>query len=330
MNSIDNKHATAMAVRTLAFAVLLCALATLTGCGSLRPAVPDAANTAFRTSVQAAHPAAVVPDNLTLDDVKKAFSTLFVETRELSLKKHQQQWTYAEITAAGGFLAVAGQLADKTGLLNTGLGISMLGLSTSQFYDPGKTKGNHLAAEEMFVCMNTELGRVSEAKRVLGMASEEQEAVAAATNAVDDVIGKVDEAIFAYRKKVLTQSSSSPSRADFARFAKEFTDTEEKVTQQEKESATQRSGAMLSLLTQQRLVRAAETRLKDPSAKGLLETDPKKKALNTAVANAEVQLAQAQREAVSEIAAADAKSAGAKFLSLQISLEKCIQDFRPK
>lgn len=292
-------------------AIIVTALACLAACGSLRPVPPPGTGTSFRTSVEAVDPKTPAPrTDLTLDEVKSAFGTLFVSTRKVSSQKLAQQWTYAEIATLGGFLAVAGQLADKTGLLNTGLGLAMTGLSFSQFYDPGKTKEVHLAAEGMFVCMNGELGRVNEATRLMALKSSDAKGAAAAQSAVDDVIGKIDEAIFAYRKKVMNQASTAPTKADFARFAKEYVETDEQAKKLEENAATKRSLALVNKERQVALRAKANTMADGTEKRNLL-------------AQADPQIARADQE----VAEADALAAGAKFIPLQPKLEKCLQDF---
>lgn len=291
----------------LAWPVLL----SLAACGSLRPVPPKETRTSFRTTVEASQPAAPVRADVTLDDVKAAFGSLFASTRKTSSQKLAQQWTYTEIATAAGFMALVGQVVGKPDVLNWALGIGSAGLAASQLYDPGRTKDTHLAAEEMFVCMNAELGRVNEATRKLALRSSDGKGAAAAQTAIDDVIARIDEAVFAYRKKVMTQASAAPTKADFGRFAKEYAKQEEEAEQKQEESASDKAAALVDLDQQEVVLNNAKANRDSP-------------AMAKQVQLAEARMAQIARE----IRQADAMAAAAKFIPLQTRLEKCVQDFR--
>lgn len=281
----------------------------LTGCAALRPTPPASASTSFRATVEKQSGT----KTLTLDHVKETFGTLFIETREKSSTKDSQQWFNAETTSVGGLAAVLGQIASKTGLLNTGLGLTMGSLALKGLYDPEKTEETHLAAEEMFVCMQRELGPISEQLRIKAMSTENGGAQAA--TAIDDVIARIDEAIFSYRKAVLTQTSAAPSKDDFSRFAREYAKKEEAATQQTKDATDQLREAqkqrVVALATQDRAALALQG----------AATDNTKKAAAAAAAQEVLRL-----QVLIDDAAA--KAAGAKFISLSTNLEACAKQFK--
>ncbi len=295
--------------RLMSLALVTAFALWLTGCSALRPTPPAAASTSFRVSVEKQSGT----KTLTLDHVKGTFGTLFVETREKSTTKDSQQWFNAETTSVGGLAAVLGQIASKTGLLNTGLGLTMGSLALKGLYDPGKTEETHLAAEEMFVCMQRELGPISEELRIKAMTTEKGGAQAA--TAIDDVIARIDEAIFSYRKAILTQTSAAPSKDDFSRFAREYAKKEDEATQQTKEATDQLREAqkqhVVALATKERAVVAFQA----------ATTDSTKKDAATA---AEQNVLRLQ----SLIDDAAAKAAGAKFISLSTNLEACAKQFK--
>lgn len=299
-------------------------LLSVAACGSLRPVPPEETNTSFRSRVETSPPAPVAWTAVNLDDVKVGFSSLFVSTRLQSSRKLAQQWTYTEIASVAGFLALVGQMADRTGLLNTGIGIGAAGLAAGQLYDPGQTKDTHLAAEEMFVCMNAELGRVNEAIRQLALRSSDEKGAAAAQTAVDDVIARIDEAIFAYRKKVMTQASAAPTKADFGRFAKEYAKQGEEAEQKEEKSASDKATALVDLDQQEVVLNNAKANRDSPAVAALAANEPRRMEAAKQVQLAEARMAQIIRK----VRQADAMAAAAKFIPLQTRLEKCLQDFR--
>lgn len=285
----------------------------LTGCAALRPALPDTTAASFRTSVETQSGT----KTFTLDHVKATFGTLFVDTRSKSAQKDSQQWFNAETTSVGGFAAVLGQIASKTGLLNTGLGLTMGSLALKGLYDPGKTEETHLAAEEMFVCMQRELGPVNEELRVKALRSKNGNAQA--NTVVDDVIARIDEAIFSYRKAVLTQTTTAPSKDDFSRFAREYAAKENEAGKQALAASTEKRNI---LVTRDAIALAHAQALR--AAEAISASDAKITA--TATAN------ELQRSRLSEldgkVADAEADAAGAKFISLSTNLEACAKQFR--
>lgn len=280
----------------------------LSGCSALRPTPPASASTSFRASVEKQSGT----KTLTLDHVKETFGTLFVETREKSSTKDSQQWFNAETTSVGGLAAVLGQIASKTGLLNTGLGLTMGSLALKSLYNPEKTEETHLAAEEMFVCMQRELGPVSEQLRTKAMATEK--GGAQATTAIDDVIARIDEAIFSYRKAVLTQTSAAPSKDDFSRFAREYAKKEEEAIQQTKDATDQLRDAqrqrVAALATQERAAVALRGANSESARKDAVAAAQEVLRLQTLIDDAA------------------AKAAGAKFISLSTNLEACTKQFK--
>ncbi len=252
----------------------------------LKPSAPDAAYTSFNKMAREKHATTVA--NPDLDDVKNALSDLFSETGTKEKNKSNQQWATNEITVTGGFAAALGNLAKKTALMNTGLLLAMTGLTVDQFYGAGTTIDTHLKADEVFSCMLTELDPLTEDMRSKGALSSKDGNVAA-NNAVDDVIRKVNEALFLYRKAILKQTTTV-SKDDFSRFAKAYSD---------KQIATQQAtgDAASAVATAQSMVQAAGQQVA-PKALAVKSLD----------------------DANNDLYAA-------KFIPLQTSLEACIKKF---
>lgn len=281
----------------------------LVGCSALRPVPPATTATSFRSSIESQ----TKERPITLDHTKATFGTLFIGTRDKSNQKNGQQWAYTEGAALGGFAAVLGQLASKTGLLNTGLGLTMGSLALQGLYDPAKTEETHLSAEEMFVCMQRELGPVSEELRLKALKAEKGSAQA--TTTVDDVIARVDEAIFLYRKAILTQASTAPTKDDYARFAREYAQKEAEAIKQTNDASDEKRIALRGQDAALKLQREAQAALKvnlnDQAATG-----------RQSAATLEIQRIQLMIED------AEIKAAGAKFISLSTNLEICTKQFK--
>lgn len=157
----------------------------------------------------------------TLRHIRAAYGNIYKSIDAPLMRKHTQQYVYKEAAAASGGLAVIGGMADKLGAQNTGLLGLLAFLGLEQLYAPTETKKVHLKAEKMFSCISSEIGRVSDADRENAMKSSEPGAAIAA-DAVDIVIGMVDEALVAYRGAILTQEPGTLSKADFERFVKDY------------------------------------------------------------------------------------------------------------
>lgn len=238
----------------------------LSGCSaitdSLRPMPPEIAFKSFRDTLK---------NKTSLDSVKKELNDLFTETAQLEKSKSKQSWVGSEITLTGGVAATVGQVASKTGLLNTGLVLALLGLTSDQFYSPKETLRTHLAADQMFICMLEHLDPLSEDLRLQVKNTGNKEAA----TAVDDSISKINQALYLYRKKLLTQEPQVSSRDDFNNFIDRYS--------QKKAEADAKSVSALQKIASIK------------TANGVLEISAQKKAIS----DAELELATAKFIALS-------------------------------
>lgn len=294
--------------RTFSLALVVIATIALSGCSAfpfgekLKPTVPEAARTSFVSSVNKK----AGQNTATLDHVKQAFEDLYAGVRTESNTKDKQDWSYKETAATGGGAAALGHLASKTGLLNTGLAMAMVGLSVDSFYKPAATEATHLKAEDMFQCLHKELFFVSEADRKLAATATTGGADKAST-AIRDSVDQVDSAITRYRFAILSQGASVPTKDDFARFAKQYGDDAAKA-----DKATAAAASLVATKSQSQQDAKAEVDSGHNLSAGARSEGQKK------LMKAENELKQAQ-----------ASEAAAKFIPLATNLEACVKKFTP-
>lgn len=72
-----------------------------------------------------------------------------------SVDRQNRDWATSDFTSIGVVGAVAGALADQTGLLNTGAGMSVLGVSTRERYQYTNQQAAYAGAQNALDCMLT-------------------------------------------------------------------------------------------------------------------------------------------------------------------------------
>lgn len=300
----------AAAARVLCLAVV----AALGGCSSfsdypMKPSVPTQARESFGKLVTdgatARHKAdSKTPITATMDDVHSALSQLVAGTWSALDTKDRQVWAGQEVAATGGFFAVLGKIADKTGLTNTGIAAVAGGLSVDKFYDPVVTKNAHSKAMGMWICVQQELVDTSETQRGLALQSSSEDARKAATSAVYDSIRRIDDAVARYRALVSAQQTATPSQADLQRFLSQYVSLGDKA-------ASLRANAELA-------VTKAQKNLFNATAEQQAADAAMRDSASTKVSSTKNALIEVQRESAADVA-------GARFVDLNVRLESCVK-----
>lgn len=210
-------------VNRLRAGFLVIVLSVLSGCGSLPPSVPEQAQSSFAKLVKEAS-ANRAPNQWNLQDVDAALSQLMTGVQGAGHGKHEQEYGYGSASAGGGFAAVLGQLASKTGLLNSGLFVLVGSQTMDKLYGPAKTKAHHLKMADMLICMQGQLHTISQstidqAKQDSGTADNDP---SLGHKAIGMIIQEVDQGLAVYRQSVLRDGAPTVSKSDFMRFLGDY------------------------------------------------------------------------------------------------------------
>ncbi|HVL09514.1 MAG TPA: hypothetical protein VM512_10210 [Burkholderiaceae bacterium] len=203
--------------------LLVSVLSLVSGCSSLAPSVPRKAQSSFAKLVKDA--SRDMPSNQwTLQHVDAALTRLQTDVQGAGHKKHEQEWDYGSASTGGGVAAVLGQLASKTGLLNSGLFVLLGSQTMDKLYGPAKTKAHYLKMVDLLICMEAQLHTISQstidqAKKDAGTADNDP---SLGHKAIGMIIQEVDQALAVYRQSVLREGVTSVSKSDFMRFLGEY------------------------------------------------------------------------------------------------------------
>lgn len=229
-----------------------------------------------------------------------------------------QDWSQKEVALVGGLLAAAGQLASKTALLNTGLGVGTIALAANAFYQPREYTKHNLSALAEFNCLTRTAVQLSDEKRetALGVGDEEQRKdVLAAPRVLNE---SIDDALIRYTRAILELQPGKSSPADIQRFFRDFAEAADKQEQALKSANAARSEA-LRLRANASLLRQWATRLSTEHTaalndwnKAIEEADRASAAAEDAGSNAKAKARDAAREKNEAANAAKAKAQAAE------------------
>lgn len=116
-----------------------------------------------------------------------------------SVDRSNRDWATSDFTSLGVVGAMAGALADQTGLLNTGAGMSVLGVTARDRYQYGTQQAAYAGAREVLDCMLTQIQSTND-KEVEWAVSQQSspetaEAASALPTAVVETTNKVKESL---------------------------------------------------------------------------------------------------------------------------------------
>lgn len=153
------------------------------------------------------------------------------KTAKAALDASGQDWGQKEVALAGGLLGAAGQLASKTALLNTGLGVGTLALAVNAFYQPREYMKHHLSALAEFNCLTRTAVPLSDEKMKIALDvgdDEQRKDVLAAPRVLNE---SIDDALIRYTRTILELQPGKSSPADIQRFFHDFAKDTDKQKQ---------------------------------------------------------------------------------------------------
>ncbi|WP_144404855.1 hypothetical protein ACRZ5O_13875 [Pseudomonas protegens] len=282
-------------------------------CGSWGPGSAISADQTFSEMIRLARATAARQDPITLDEVKQELVAVKLKVSQAADQKSGQRTAYQETALVGGASATVGQLASKTGLLNTGLGLALGALALDSFYAPATTLDTHEMALTSLRCVADVLDPLTEAARVQAASSALDDIKGAAQAAVPDSISRINDIFDRYRSLIRGQRPMAPSQADFKRYAEQYN----------KDSELKRSniaGREEELLAAQRHYEQKKSLSNIQPLKEESESDLQKRQLA-----ADNELKNAQTDLDNAIKARDQAVEQAAFISLKSDLEPCVK-----
>jgi hypothetical protein len=131
-----------------------------------------------------------------------------------ALDRSKLEWESSGLTTYGGLAAVAGALADRTGLINTGAGLAAIGLTNStrfRFHDQTQI---YVVALKRLSCITGKVNSANDQMRALAVGASDQIAAAAARNFTNTVIAAVDFVRVEYTNGLLGMAPVVPTREE--------------------------------------------------------------------------------------------------------------------
>jgi len=185
----------------------------LGGCSTYRPIPTDAEHKPFRAYVTEEMKA----DSKTAYEIPHAVRALsaYMAVAIGALRdRADRSWSTSDLTTIGGSAAVVGGIADKTGLLNSGLFLAGMGLSTSTRFKQDQQVDLSLATFNRLSCMHGRLGMLTPEALRLARTSGDQGAIDAISSAPEDVIRNVEHVQHTHLSGFYALRASTPSKTD--------------------------------------------------------------------------------------------------------------------
>ncbi|WP_298210780.1 hypothetical protein [Acidovorax sp.] len=186
---------------------------TLCGCTTYRPIPTDAEHRPFRSYVTNE----MQEDKKSTYDIShatRALSAYMAVTIGALRDRANRSWDTSDLTTVGGTAAVLGGVADKTGLLNSGLFLAGVGLSTSNRFKQEQQVDLSLATFNRLSCMHGRLGMLTPDALRLARTSGDQGAIDAISSAPEDVIRNVEYVQHTHLSGFYSLRASTPSKTD--------------------------------------------------------------------------------------------------------------------
>jgi len=164
----------------------------------------------------------VSKDNASIADFQRQLVLYIGEYHRRASDRRKMEWDSSGMTAYGGLAAVAGALADKTGLMNTGAGLAGLGLATSARYNFSQQSQVYLTAVRRLACINSKLATIPNTVFDDAMNSPDANAAAMAKGAVRQMANTVDSIRIDANNGLLGIAPGVPSRDELLTMLKSY------------------------------------------------------------------------------------------------------------
>lgn len=180
------------------------------------PVPPDTLAKSFNPLTSA------TPPGQQMQAIDTQLSAVLASAAQEALDRGKQDWSSGDTVAAGGIMAVLGSLADKTGLLNTGAGLALVGGTAKARYQYDTQRKAYIRAEQAFSCVQTQVRRVNDLSRAIVLArglADDKLLASKLPVLVIDAVNKV-------RRRLVNElnaiTSDAPSRQDIESLATKY------------------------------------------------------------------------------------------------------------
>lgn len=129
-------------------------------------------------------------------------------------ERSRLEWDASGLSTYGGLAAVLGALADKTGLLNTGVAVATLGVTNSSRYKFAQQTQIYVSALKRVSCITGKVNSLSDGLLVQARGASDAAASEAAKNFINTVIAATDYVRMEYTNGLLGLAPSVPSREE--------------------------------------------------------------------------------------------------------------------
>jgi hypothetical protein len=131
-----------------------------------------------------------------------------------ALDRSELEWESSGVTTYGGLTAVAGALADRTGLMNAGAGLAAIGLTNSTRYRFHEQTQIYVAALKRLSCITGKVNSTNDHMRGLAVGANDLTAAAAARDFTKTVIASVEFVRTEYTNGLLGLAPATPTREE--------------------------------------------------------------------------------------------------------------------
>lgn len=131
-------------------------------------------------------------ERMALSHFKSRLVTVIHDYHGYAVDRRKLEWNASGLSTYGGLLAVAGALADRTGLLNTGAGVAGIGLVTSSRYNFAQQSAVYIEAVKSLSCIMAKVAPIPDTVLEDAMLSDDANAAKIAEGAIPTLISLVD------------------------------------------------------------------------------------------------------------------------------------------
>jgi hypothetical protein len=160
-------------------------------------------------------------------DLKTKLIELRTSVSDLLNSAGAHDWSSGDATTAGGLMAVVGQIAEKVGLRNTGLGVAALAYTGRERFQFPEQRMAYVKASDAFTCLQQVVNQLSDREREIVLAVGQPAEQKAASNAPLVAVQGVEFARAKLERDLRAVSAAPPDRAALVAFAKRYAEQSE-------------------------------------------------------------------------------------------------------
>jgi hypothetical protein len=160
-----------------------------------------------------------------MDTIRTQLKLLREAVADLASNAGAYDWSSGDATTAGGLMTVVGELADKVGLRNTGLGVAALAYTSQQRFQFATQRIALRKASASLTCLQQVINQFSDQERELALGAGQPAEVSAATRAPLVAMQAVEHARATLDSDFGSVSAAPPDRAALAEFARRYAES---------------------------------------------------------------------------------------------------------